>query len=293
LNGNAVLLLGGGGFIGSALAQRLQQEELPTYIIGRNNGDELARLLPMCGTVVHLASTTTPGSSALQPRLELANLGITLQLLDLLQAKPQTHLIYFSSGGTVYGNPAQLPVREDCPMAPTSYHAAAKVAQESFCAAQRAQGLPITILRPSNAYGPDQTLRKGFGLIRTMFEHARLGTALEIWGDGENVRDFIHIDDIVEPTLRLIRRPQDSGTYNLGSGVGFSVNQVKTAVEVACNMPLNAIYCPARDVDVRNVVLDNTRLAEQLNWQPTITLAQGLESTWRTLRQTTDCRLNL
>ena len=197
MSGDAVLVLGGGGFIGSALAQRLQQEQVPAHSIGRNDGEQLAHLIPRCGTVVHLASTTTPGSSAKRPSLELANLDFTLQLMDLLQTQPQTHLIFFSSGGTVYGNPAQLPVAEDCPLLPLSHHGAGKVAQESFCNALRAQGHPITILRPSNAYGPGQTPRHGFGLIRTMLEHARLGTTMEIWGDGENVRDFIYIDDIV------------------------------------------------------------------------------------------------
>ena len=145
----------------------------------------------------------------------------------MLQAQPETHLIFFSSGGTVYGNPQQLPVSEDSPIAPLSNHGAGKAAQESFCQALRAQGHAVTILRPSNAYGPGQTMKRGFGLVRTLLEHARLGTAMEIWGDGENVRDYIYIDDIVEATLRLIDQPQDCGTYNLGSGMGYSINQVK------------------------------------------------------------------
>lgn len=291
MSDDAVLLLGGGGFIGSALARRLQREQVSVHSIGRSDMDQLATLLPRCNTVVHLASATTPGSSAKQPNLELTNIALTLQLLDLLQTQPQTHLIFFSSGGTVYGNPAQLPVAEDCPIAPLSHHGAGKVAQESFCNALRAQGQPVTILRPSNAYGPGQTLRQGFGLIRTMLEHARLGTTLEIWGDGENVRDFIYIDDVVEATLRLIQQPQCSGTYNLGSGVGYSVNQVKSAVEVACNTQVKATYHPGRGIDVRNVVLDNGRLAAKLNWQPATWLAQGLAITWDVLTQQSGCAL--
>ena len=288
MSGKAVLLLGGGGFIGSALAQRLHCENVSVHSIGRNDVDQLSTLLPRCGTVVHLASGSTPGSSARQPRLELDNIALTLQLLDLLQTQPQTHLIYFSSGGTVYGNPVQIPVAEDCPMVPLSNHGAGKVSQESFCNALRSQGHPVTILRPSNAYGSGQTLRQGFGLIRTMLEHARLGTTLEIWGDGENVRDFIYIDDVVEATLRLILRHQDSGTYNLGSGVGYSVNQVTSAVEAVCNRRLKVKYHPPRGIDVRRVVLDIARLAAKLNWQPTTGLAQGLATTWDVLQQQSD-----
>lgn len=289
MKGDAVLVLGGGGFIGSALAQRLLQEHVPVHSVGRNDVDQLATLLPQCGTVVHLASSTTPGSSAKRPGLELANVGLTLHLLDLLQKQPRKHLIFFSSGGTVYGNPAQLPIAEDFPMVPLSHHGAGKIAQESFCNALRCQGHPITILRPSNAYGPGQTLRQGFGLIRTMLEHARLGTTLEIWGDGENVRDFIYIDDVIEATLRLIQRPQDSGTYNLGSGVGYSINQVKAIVEAACATSLKTVFRPTREIDVRSVLLDIACLTTRLGWQPSVGLQQGVRSTWDALRQQSAC----
>lgn len=285
MTNDSVMLLGGGGFIGTALAKRLALENIPVFIIGRTNGAQIAKLLPLCSTVVHLASGTTPGSSANHPHLELANLSLTLSLLEMLQQQPQTHLIYFSSGGTVYGNPSHLPVSENSLTLPLSHHGAGKVAQEKFCNVLRARGKPVTILRLSNAYGPGQTFQKGFGLIRTMMEHARMGTTMEIWGDGENVRDYIYIDDIVEATFRLIQRPQDSDTYNLGSGVGYSVNQVKDAVEVACNKKVKATYHQARGIDVRNVVLDNARLVAQLNWQPTTALAQGLASTWDGLRR--------
>ncbi len=281
-----VLLLGGGGFIGSALARRLQQEQIPVHIVGRDNGGQLARLLPRCGTVLHLASSTTPGSSATQPSLELDNLALTLRLLELLQAQPQTHLIFFSSGGTVYGNPDQLPVAEDHPIAPLSPHGAGKAAQESFCQALRARGHAVTIVRPSNAYGPGQTMRHGFGLIRNMLEHACQQTPLEIWGDGGNVRDFIYIDDIVEASMRLIGLSGDSGTYNLGSGVGYSINQVKVIVEAACGKVLPTLHRPTRNIDVRAVVLDNLRLHRRLHWQPGTSLTDGAARTWKWLRQT-------
>ncbi|MDD2920294.1 NAD-dependent epimerase/dehydratase family protein [Rhodoferax sp.] len=282
---DGVLLLGGAGFIGRALATRLQQEKVPVHIVGRHDVDQLEQLLSQCSTVVHLASATTPGSSARQASLELGNLALTLHLLDLLRAQPQTHLIFFSSGGTVYGNPQCLPVSEDSPMAPLSNHGAGKAAQESFCLALRAQGHAVTIVRPSNAFGPGQSMKNGFGLVRTLLEHARLGTAMEIWGDGENVRDYIYIDDVVEASLRLIRLPEDGGTYNLGSGMGYSVNQVKAVVEQVCGRTLHATYRPARGTDVRGVVLDNTRLSARLGWQPGVGLADGVARTWEWLQR--------
>lgn len=280
-----VLLLGGTGFIGSALAKRLEQEKRTPHILGRDDAERLENVLPQCSTVIHLASATTPGSSASHPSLELGNLALTLRLLELMQTQPETHLIFFSSGGTVYGNPDRLPVTEDTPIAPLSNHGAGKASQEAFCQAFRACGHAVTILRPSNAFGPGQTMRHGFGLVRTMLECVRVGTPLEIWGDGENIRDFIYIDDIVEASTRLINLPQDSGTYNLGSGIGYSINQVRHIVEAMCGKELRTIYRPGRGIDVRSVVLDNSRLNARLNWQPSVGLAEGVARTWEWLQQ--------
>lgn len=280
----AVMLLGGQGFIGTALAQRLRRDGVPVHVVGRHNAEELEARLPHCGTVVHLASASTPGSSARNPSLESDNVSLTLRLLALLQAQPQVHLIYFSSGGTVYGNPTQLPVTEDCPIAPRSFYGAGKAAQEALCQVARGSGTAVSIVRPSNAYGPGQTMRQGFGLIRTLLEHARQGTTAEIWGDGETVRDYIYIDDVVEATVRLVGLPEDSATYNLGSGVGHSINQVKAAVEQVCGRALPATYRAARGQDVRSVVLDQARLGARLGWQPATDLRAGIALCWRELQ---------
>jgi UDP-glucose 4-epimerase len=278
---NGVLLLGGTGFIGSALAVRLQREGIPVRVVGRDNLQQLTPWLTDCSTVIHLASTTTPGSSAAQPALERANLDLTRHLVQCLRGFPGTHLIYFSSGGAVYGNPAQLPVEEDAPRVPLSPYGVAKVAQEEMCQQLLAHGhSAVTILRPSNAYGPGQTAKSGFGLVRTLMDHARLGTTMEVWGDGNNVRDFIYIDDLVDATMRLVHRPQDAGIYNLGSGVGHSVNQVRLLVEQITGLQIHVDHHPVRATDVRVVVLNSRRLFDQLAWRPAIELTQGLELNW-------------
>ena len=184
----------------------------------------------------------------------------------------------------MYGNPAVIPVTEDSPLTPLSYHGAGKAAQEVLCRTLTLVGHAVTVLRPSNAYGPGQTLRHGFGLVRTLLQHAQVGTALEIWGDGENVRDYIYVEDVVEATLRLIRRPQDCGTYNLGSGAGHSINQVKEVVEQVCGRALPTSYRAARGMDVRSVVLDNSRLSARLGWQAEVELTDGVARTWEWLQ---------
>lgn len=279
----AILLLGGTGFIGGALACRLRQQARPVHVLDRHNIDQLATVLPQCGTVVHLASATTPGMSARHPELELTNLTLTLHLADLLQTLPPTHVLFFSSGGTVYGNAAMFPVTEQSPLAPLSNYGAGKAAQEVLFQVLTTLGHAVTVIRPSNAYGPGQNMRHGFGLIRTLLEHALAGSTLEVWGDGDSVRDYIYIDDVVEATLRLIDLTNDSGTYNLGSGVGHSINQVKAVVERICGVTVKAAYRPSRGMDVRRIVLDTTRLQARLGWQPQVTLEQGIHTTWLNL----------
>jgi len=298
MNRDGVLLLGGSGFVGSALTRRFAAEGRKVYVLSRNatststsnnvhilQGSQddpmlLAKALPHCGTVIHLASATTPGSSAFNPVLELNNLAPTLRFLEELGAYPERHLIFFSSGGTVYGNPLHLPVPEDAPLTPLSYHGAGKVALESLLQAFRTRGNSVTILRPSNAYGPGQSLKSGFGLIRTMLEHARHGTSLDIWGDGENVRDFIYIDDIVEVCTRLVAFQKDNGTFNLGSGIGYSVNQLKDIVEEVTGAMLATTYRARRQTDVREVVLDISRMKSQLSWVPSTEIVDGVKLTW-------------
>lgn len=294
---DSILLLGG-GFIGTALAQRLalagrhvemiSHKPLQIPNVSINIGDLsdptlIAKMAAHCGTVIHLASATTPGVSSRHPSKELENLAPTLHLLEAMQQWPSTHLIFLSSGGTIYGNPDVNPVTELNRAAPLSYYGAGKVALESFLHAFSVAGHTATILRPSNIYGPGQPLRAGFGLIRNLLEHARNGTTAEIWGDGESVRDYLYIDDLVDACIRFTDLPQDSDTYNIGSGTGYSINQVLAQIESACNLRIQVNYRPTRQADVREIVLDISHLESRLNWRPQTDLIEGLRRTWKWL----------
>jgi UDP-glucose 4-epimerase len=227
-----VLLLGGGGFIGSVLVNRLKQEKVRVHIVDRHDMEQLGRLLPQCGTV--------------------------------------------------YGNPDRLPVTEDAFIAPLSSYGAGKASQEAFCHRLHMHGQAATILRPSNACGPGQQIKSGFGLLRTMLEHIHLGTTMEIWGDGKIIRDFIYIADIADiadATVGLVKLPHDAGTYNLGSGGSFSINEIRNIVETVSGKALQTIYRPARGMDVRRVILGNSRLSARLGWQPSVGLMDGVART--------------
>jgi UDP-glucose 4-epimerase len=301
MSDDGILLLGGGGFIGTALSRRLAQDGRRVHVVARQSstivhtgavvhtgdlGDDelLATLLEECSTVVHLAATTTPGTSAVHPAKELETLAPTLRLLEELQSRKDVHLVFISSGGTVYGNPASNPVTESSPLIPSSYHGAGKVALEAFFDAFRAGGHPVTVLRLSNTYGPEQQLNQGFGLIRTVLQHILRGTTMEIWGDGENIRDFIYIDDVTNAIATAIGAPADSGTYNVGSGRGYTLNRVLDIAERICGASLCVASHPARSIDVRQIVLDISRIHSTLGWSPCISLEEGIEQTWKWLQ---------
>lgn len=299
MKGQGVLLLGGTGFLGTALARRLAQEHWDVCVIGRrvmnsvvpgvtsrqaslDDPTILRELLPHYRTVVHLASTTTPGSSAHSPVCEAEeNVLPALRLLGILADFEPVKLLYVSSGGTLYGNPAILPVPEDQPLWPRSNHGVAKVAVEGFLRVYSGQhGDRVTVLRPSNVYGPGQVMREGFGVIRTMLEHARQGMAMEFWGDGETVRDFLFIEDFVEACWQLVAPRAPVGVYNVGAGEGCSLNTLRGLVERVTGRELRVRWMAARAVDVRGIVLDSTRLRAATGWVPQVTLEEGIRRMW-------------
>jgi len=297
-----ILLLGGAGFMGRALAARLQSRGLEVHVVTRaatvamprgihvhgggiENVELLRRLLPGVGTVVHLASATTPGLSGKAPSLEAnLNIGPTLGFLEELQRHADIRLVYVSSGGTVYGNPTLDPVPETAAVAPLSFYGAGKVAIENFLLCfQRVTGSPVAIARPSNLYGPGQPFYQGFGVIRTMLQHVRDGSTMKIWGDGTVVRDFVYIDDVVSALECLMDDARASGIYNVGSGVGHSLVDLIGIIDSECGKKLQVEFTPSRNIDVHRIVLDCARIRERLGWTANMDLNAGIGKTWEWL----------
>ncbi len=296
------ILLLGGGFIGQALAKRLVENGQSVTVISRSVPEQstkginwqqgdlsdmalMRKMLPKCRAVVHLASTSTPGHHVHAPSREAEeNLLPLLRLLEAMRAHTDIPLIFLSSGGSIYGDPATLPVFETHALAPLSNHAAGKAAAEQFLSVYAHQGYPITILRPSNVYGPHQPLKSDFGIIRTLLEHLKRGTGMTIWGDGKIVRDYLYIDDLVSACLAVLEDPT-IGTFNIGSGLGDSINELCMLAEQITGKRLKLSHKSERRVDVRTVVLDNTAFRSRYTWQPQFTIEQGVHLTWEWLQK--------
>ncbi|MGR9000155.1 MAG: NAD-dependent epimerase/dehydratase family protein [Gammaproteobacteria bacterium] len=304
MNKPGILILGASGFVGGQLLKRLSTEgydklhaitphtadTLPGvtyYHTSLDDIDLLRRLLPECDWVIHAACASTPGLSALRPVFEAEeNLLPSLRFLQILQDYPDVRLIYLSTGGALYGNPdPTIPlVTESLSTAPLSYYGAGKAALEQFVIAFcNQQQRPSIILRPANFYGPQQAYKPGFGIIPTIFHRLKEGLPLQIWGNGQAVRDYLFIDDFIDLCLRLIERPlprTQSKIYNVGSQQGTSLIQLCDLIEQVTGTPVQREHLVSRSVDVQRVVLNCGRVYKDYDWKARTDLLKGLHATW-------------
>lgn len=299
-----VLVIGGNGFIGSNLVRALRARGDQVTVLDRfaarqdmdwtdvdyQVGDfhepaTLQDVLPGVDQVYHLASCTVPSTADADPIADIqGNLVGTQILLQHMRKHGIRRLCYFSSGGTVYGNPDMVPVPETHPLRPISSYGIVKVAIEQYLGMYARQGwLDPVILRPSNPYGPGQATGGIQGAVAVFLGKALAGEGVQIWGDGETVRDYIYIDDLIELTVRAVSSSY-SGVLNAASGVGGSLNTLCGIIRTVTGAALPASYLPARSFDVSSIVLDVERAREVLGWQARLTLEEGIHQTWRHLQ---------
>jgi UDP-glucose 4-epimerase len=285
-----VVVIGAAGFIGTAVASKLREDGIETMAIDRLgegtrvvradilDQQTIQRLLEPGDSVIHLATSSNPGTSELDRigDIETSLIG-TLRLLDACVERNVSRFVLASSGGTVYGIPETTPIPETHPTNPISSHGALKLAIEKYVQAYGAQfGLSYVILRCTNAYGPRQTGKSGQGIIGRAISTAVRGDTLEIWGDGTVVRDFVYVADVAEAFLLAASTAAAQGVMNIGSGKGTSVNEIIDLVGQATGRPLPVRYTGSRKFDVPANVLDITKAGSILNWTPTTALLEGI-----------------
>lgn len=303
-----VLIAGGTGFLGSALAAAAVARGHEVRVLARrapapgrlppgarfaqgalDDAAVLRPLLPQTTWLVHLACQSVPGT-ALGPADECdANVRPTLQLLELLREFPDVRVLFVSTGGALYGPTGGRPVTEDAPLSPWSGYAAGKAAVEAFLSAFCHQhDRAAVVLRPANVYGPGQPVRPGFGIVPALLHATTADRPVELYGGGAAVRDFLYVADFVELCLRLLDGPTPPGvrTFNAGSGEACSIERLCALVEQVTGRTLHRRVLPARRVDVDYIVLDSTRVHRATGWRPRTLLADGLAQTWQWSRGT-------
>jgi len=305
------LVLGGGGFIGSHLVESLIEAGHQVTVFDRPSarylykyknqgaitvmGDfldihNIQEALIGCDIVYHLVSATVPQTSNDNPGYDIdANVIGTVRFLDEARKANVKKIVYASSGGTVYGIPQEIPIKENHPTDPTSSYGICKLAIEKYLHLYWVlYGIDYCILRVSNAYGPRQPITDTQGVIPSFLNKVFQGAELEIWGDGSIIRDYIYIDDIVSAMVKSSTYHGEHKIFNIGAGEGHSINDIINSLEQVFRQPLNLKYLPPRKFDVPLNILDISRAKKHLEWRPVVGLQDGIFRTYEWASQIRD-----
>ncbi len=290
------VLMGGSGFLGSGLSRSLIKRGWRVVSMDasppREEGVEWIEAdvfdpvlasgpIERGDAVFHLVHSSIPGESMLDPAGELEkNLVPYVRFIDLIAEAGAETIVYYSTGGQIYGSTGQAPASEKRPERPVSGYGACKAAMEQFTRlAKTRKGLDHLILRPSNPYGPGQEITNRHGAIPALMKRALYGGSFTAYGN--TVRDYIFIDDASEAAAALVESGARNATVNVGSGAGTSLLDLVRAVEKVTGKRIETEREPIRPGDVDSIVLDVSLLKKLSGFEPSVGLAQGLQRTWK------------
>lgn len=295
MNKKRCVVFGASGFIGRYLVNELTKNSFPVLAVSRDkqklktifNQDasnlefvesdffkvkESSNLLKKDDIVFDLVTTSVPASSVNNPIKEIEE-NVLPHINFFLEAckRKVNKIIFTSSGGSIYGDIIDKPFKETDLPKPQSPHAIAKLTVEQYlnylC---RENGVDFTIFRISNPFGNQQKRFEDFGVIPTFLEHIKIHKAPILYNQGNLIRDFIHVQDVVEAMVLSLNKTNKFNVYNIGSGIGISIKEVWKILREANKSDLEAILGKDRGFDVKKVVLDISRFSKEFNWQPKI-----------------------
>ena len=294
------MVTGGAGFIGSHIVDRLVEagyrvsvvDDLSTgrfeninpgvnfYRLRVEDTDfekAIARETP--DVVIHQAAQVDVQRSLMEPLAD-ARINI-LGAVNLLEAcrRYSVGKVVYASSAAVYGSPGYLPVDEKHPLMPQSPYGASKYAAENyFRIYSEAYGIRYTVLRYANVYGPRQDAAGEGGVVAIFVDRLLRGEVPQIFGDGEQTRDFIYVGDVAAANLAALDRG-DGMVLNVGTGAGLSVNSLFQKIKKITGSPLEPAYCPSRTGDIVHSRLANVKARQVLDWRPRYGLEEGIRET--------------
>jgi UDP-glucose 4-epimerase len=295
------VILGGGGFLGSAVSRGLRALGWEVVVMDRRPADTpsvpwivgdvrdpglVERALRPGDALVHLFHSSIPLESLKNPEAERSeNVVPFMELVARVSHLPLSLLVYSSSGGQVYGQAEVLPIPESHPCRPITPYGKAKLAMEDFLrTTAAATKLPYLILRLANPYGPRQELTNRHGVIPRLFQAALRGSPFTAYGLHETVRDYIYIDDAGEAVARLMEAGAQARAVNVGTGQGTALVDLVRAAESVCGRRIEVHEAPIRPADVRENVLDVHRLKKLTGFSASVGLGEGLHRTWEYIK---------
>lgn len=298
-----ILVMGGNGFVGKNLIKELNEfgHEIICYDLSEYNGegscisviggmeefDKIREIMKGVDVVYHLISTTTPKSSVENPEYCISsNVVGTLKLLEICKSNNIKHIIFTSSGGTVYGKNITNPIDENHATDPVCTYGISKLAIEKLLHMYfELYGINYTIFRLANPYGRYQNPVSNQGAIMVFLYKAIRGDVIDIWGDGTVTRDYIFIDDVVNAMTIPLKRLDKSGLYNIGTGIGTDINGIVSMISEVTGLKLKVQYHECRAIDVQENILSIDKIKKELNWNPSMTLKEGVLETYQWMKK--------
>ncbi len=299
-------VIGGNGFIGSHLVDelkyagwhvtvydRMEERYRPRrsdvdYVIGElGNRKLLESVLVRMDVVFHLVSTTIPKTSNEAPIFDVrTNVVDTIALFEICVKNRVPKIIFVSSGGTVYGIPKKLPISEDHPTDPTCSYGITKLTIEKYLYLfYHLYGLDYTIIRPANPYGERQNPQGMQGAIGVFLGRIAKDMPIVVWGDGSIVRDYFYVSDLAQACLVAATTEKQFKVFNIGSGRGYSINELIETIRHVVERSFQVIHTPVRAFDVPELILDIQRARAEMNWQPQVPFIEGLQRTWEWIQK--------
>lgn len=294
------LVTGAGGFLGQALVRALVANGAIVSGFGRasvtfdrasglrwihgefDDPMALARACEGQDVVFHLLNSSTPASATREPVGDItANVVPSVRLLEACRDAGVRRFVLASSGGTVYGAAARIPTVETAQTLPISAYGISKLAVEHYARLfEDLHGLDYRILRVSNPYGSGQSPFKKQGAIAAFMYALIKGQAVEIWGDGLIVRDYIYVDDVSAAFVEVMHHHGPERVFNVSSGIGRTLIEIHGAIcRVLGDEDGQILWKASRPVDVPVNVLDHTLMTSCTRWRPRIDLDAGLRRT--------------
>lgn len=295
-----IAITGSTGFIGSYVSnalpfpqKRLIRHPSSTHSFipiqgDLNNHSDLENLVEDTQTLIHLAWINNPWTANRDKNHDIAhNLIATVQLFEIFAKKnPKGHIIFASSGGNMYQGDNQIPFTELEAPKPWSSYSINKLAAEHYLRLFCAQyGVKGTIMRISNPYGILLPSTRTNGLIGVIFTKLIHHEPLNVIDSFQSVRDYLHLEDLTQAMHLILKNPPLEGecrTFNISSGKGYSLQEILDRIEIITDKKIvknlmNAQCSPTWSV------LSSQSIKSKLNWEPTISLQEGLERMWTTM----------
>ena len=296
-----VLVTGGAGFIGSHLVTGLLENSYAVAIVDNLSSGHLRDVNhqatfyhaeindPKIDQIIqrerpeivfHLAAQSSVRESSINPVADAdSNIVGTVRLISACAAAGVEKIVFSSTGGAIYGNPESIPCDESTPVKPlTPYGLSKRVGELYLEHFKQDYGLDYTILRYANVYGPGQNPHGEAGVVAIFTGMMLEGKCPTIYGTGEQERDFVYVSDVVEANLASVNNG-DGRTYNIGTGVGVTVNRIYDLLREYTGFPEEPHHQPLRHGEVFRIALDATLASQELRWEPTVSLEDGLQRT--------------